>query len=171
MTQAHEFAAVEAHKKAFLAQRPHVSEEMAIAAMHDYAQNIANQAIPASFNEDIFVVLFAQFKDRDKKFWELRSWACGVVVGGLTYLLFIIFGSAGGIWVPVVAGGISTWLWSQSNKELEKNRAIFWDTIRALDVQSPAPEPTRPNLDVIENEPDQPLTDNPASVFDSPRQR
>lgn len=124
--------AVAAHKKALLAERPYISDDIALPAMHDRAAKIAEGKIPATFDEDIYVVLFANQQHR-------RGTAVGY---GFFGVVIVLIGIATFIWVgsihfgfKIAIVGAGGWLIFTTLEQIGKADETFWAFIEYLSAE------------------------------------
>lgn len=170
MTPAHEQAAYEARMKALLAQRQNVREDIAIEAMNFRAQVLANGNLSPDFNEDAFLVLYAQFKQRQQSENNFKG-----VSAFLAYLGCVFFVS--GFWSAwlfawAALAFIGAWGCNEFAKmEHADNDRLFWNEVNTLKAPITQQAQMPPEKVVKLVEPERPLTNDPASVFDSPRRR
>ncbi len=124
--------AVEAHKKALLAERPYISDGIALPAMHDRAAKIAEGNVPSTFDEDIYVVLFGHRQHQ-------RETAVGLSVFGA---LTVLIGIAMFIWVDTIHFGFKIaitaaggWFLFTALEKIGKADETFWDFIEFLSAE------------------------------------
>lgn len=177
MADSRQIEAARAYANALLAERPSVDERTEIEAMHRRAYHIGKGHLAPSFDENVFIAIYAQLYSTPNNYSAASAVSVFCGISGAGMLLFYLFGGASGgltiFGILLIISGLAHMCAQAFNK---RNDEKFWHRINSLEVlyadsvssEANALEKMNKHLIIGDGENDTALSGHPRDVFKIP---